>query len=258
MKRDSKHPDHSAPSPKEAEVDRTETGRLIGLSLAAVVIAVVIEFPVLTPLITTAPIAWIVIRKLRAGRLVTAGLVLRWALTVFLTALVSMAFVWDQTIASFPYAASAVSAMRQALAGAAGPPVGYVFLTLGMVLFVGLCVLSAGILGFVAGSVALGASAAAAAVLYRSGDNIFQLLLVTVPWWQLAFYAAAILAVPPLVLISRATVLRWLPASGKTVFEWRRTTKGFAIAGALWLGAILLRLALASSYLHLVNRWTLP
>lgn len=256
--RDNKRPDHGAPAPKDAATHRTESGRVIGLSIAAVVIAVVIALPVLTPLITAAPIVWIVIRKLRAGGLTTAGLVLRWALTLFLTALVSMAFVWDRTIASFPYAASAVDAMRQTLAGTAGPPAGFVFLALGMVIFAGLCIVSAGILGCVAGSVALGAAAAAAAVLYRSGDNIFQLLLVTVPWWQLAFYAAAIFALPPLVMISRATVLRWLPASGKTVFEWRRARKSLAIAGALWLVAIVLRLALASSYLRLVNRWTLP
>jgi hypothetical protein len=256
--RESKRPDHSASVPKDAQICRTEAGRVVGLSVAAVVIAVVVGLPPLTPLITTAPIAWIVIGRLRAeAGAAPSGLFLRWALSVFATALISTAFVWDRAVQSFPYAASAVGAMRQLLAGNADPPGGFVFLTLGMVIFVALSTVSAGILGCVLGSVALGAGAVGAAAMYRSGDNVFQLLLVTVPWWQLAFYAAAIVALPALVSISRSTVLRRSTGGGKTAPEWGRIRRDLAVAGGLWLGAIVLRLALASAYVRLLQRWTL-
>jgi hypothetical protein len=242
----------SAPSPKTLRIVK-ENGRLIGLTVLGTVLSVAIAFPPLSPLIVTAPVIQPLRRRVRAGeRAAVSAAFWRWALTVFLTVLVSTAFVRDRVFSSFPFASQAAVAMEQAIAGAGSAPVGITHIVVGMVAFLGLATASLGIAACVLMAVALGTAAAAAAVLFTHGNNVLLISLVACPPWLWAAFAAATIGFAPAVA---AGGIKWFRVGADMVdYEWLK--RRAVIAGGLFLLAVLLRLIAAGPYLSLIRLWT--
>ncbi len=228
---------------------------MVGSSIAAVLIAVVISFPPVTPLIITAPVVPAFIKKTRAAdcRAIT-GVSWRWAVSLFATVLAASAFVPERVSNSFLFAVRASENMHGWLTGiATGAPASYVYIVAGMATFVAVSVLSAGVLGCVLGSIALGASAVAAASLYAQGHNIVQITLVAIPPWQIALFASGLFIVAPAAMLSRRAVFR-LSGDG---FVWHDVRRHTLVAAGLFVLSLLLRLAIAGPYLALVRHWTI-
>lgn len=233
----------------------TETSRLVGLSIAAVVVAVVISFAPLTPLIVTAPLVPVLFKRSRTARHgAVTGMTVRWVISVFLTALVASAFVPDRVLDSFPYAVRSAENVRSWLTGlSSGSPAGYSYILGGMAAFVIASVVSAGVLGCVLWSIGLGTCAAAASYLYSQGINVVQITLVAVPPWQIALFAAGLFALAPAAAFSRRHVFR----RGEDDLEWQPLRRHVYVAAGLFVLSLLLRLAVAGPYLALVRRWTI-
>jgi hypothetical protein len=179
----------------------------------------------------------------------------RWALTVFLTTLVSAAFVRDRMVSSFPFAERAARALEQAVAGSGtAPATGLVEIVVGMAAFLVLSAVSLGIAGCVLMSVALCTAAAAAAVLFTHGNNVLLIALIACPPWLWALFAAATLAFVPALSFGGS---KWF-GIGASLMESDRFKRRAVIAGGLFVLAVLLRLLLASPYISLVRLWTVP
>jgi len=245
----------ATPPPKSKAASRVavENGRLVGLTLAGTVLSLVIALPPLSPLLLTAPIVRPLLRRGRKGNPTAAtGALWRWALTVFVTILVSAAFVRDRMLSAFPFASEAANTMNQAISGAGGAPVGFGEIVLGTVAFVALAAASMGLAACLIMSIALGTAAAAASVLFTHGNNVLLISLVACPPWQWAQFAAAALAFVPAVAVGGAKLygIRVPVEAG----EWLK--RRAVIAGGLFLAAVLLRLILAGPYLALIRKWT--
>jgi hypothetical protein len=240
------------PSPKALRIAR-ENGRLIGLTIVGTIVSVAIAFYPLSPVLVTAPVIRPLLRRVRAGeRAAVTGAFWRWALTAFLTILVSTAFVRDRVFSSFPLAPQAAHSMEQAIAGSGGAPFGLVVIVVGILAFVGLAAASLGIAACVLMSAALGTTAAAAAVLFTNGNNVLLSSLVACPPWMWVLFAAATLAFVPAVAVGGA---RWYRTGAELVEqEWLK--RRAIVAGGLVLLAILLRLTLAGPYLTLIRHWS--
>ena len=244
-------PPSSPPSPAALRTAR-ENGRMIGLTVAGVVLSVAIAFAPLSPLLVTAPVVRPLLRRVRKGDGAAAtGALWRWALAAFLTILVSTAFVRERVFSAFPFAPQAARAMEQAIAGG-GAPVGLEVIVVGMIAFAGLAAASLGIAACLLMSVALGTAAAAASVLFTHGNNVLLISLVAFPPWLWSLLAAATLGFVPAVATGAS---RWY-RTGAELMESDRMKRRAIIAGGLFLLAVLLRLTLAGPYLALVRHWT--
>jgi hypothetical protein len=245
-----------ATPPDEASPKKSsQTSMLVFLSIVAVVIAVVISFPPLTPLIVTAPVVPALFKRTNAAdyRAITS-VVFRWAISLFATTLAVSAFVPTRLSDSFPFAARASENTMSWLIGASkGAPAGYVYIVVGMAAFVVVSVLSVGLLGTVLWSIALGASAVAAVSLYAQGHNIVQITLIALPPWQIALFASALFALAPAAVFSRRLVFRRCDNE----FEWQVLRRYTLIAGGLFALSLLLRLMVAGPYLALARHWTI-
>lgn len=216
--------------------------------------SVVVAFPPLSPVLCTAPVIRPLIRRVRAGdRAAVTGAFWRWALTVFLTALVSAAFVRDRMVSSFPFGEHTTRALEQAVAGAGTTPaMGLVEIVVGMAAFLVLSAVSLGTAGCVLMSVALGTASAAAAVLFTHGNNVLLIALIACPPWLWALFAAATLAFAPVLAIGGS---KWFGV-GASLMDRDWLKRRAVIAGGLFLLAVLLRLFLVAPYLALVRLWT--
>lgn len=243
-------------APDETSPKKTsQMGMLVFLSIAAVVIAVLISFPPLTPLVVTAPAVPALYKRVRAAdcRAIT-NVVLRWAISCFATALVASVFVPNRVSDSFPFAARAGENMISWLIGtSAAVPVGYVYMAAGMIAFVVVSVLSVGVLGAVLWSISLGAGAVAAAALYAQGNNIVQITLIALPPWQIALFASALFALAPAAVLSRRMVFR----KREGEIEWQVLRRYAFIAAGLFVLSLLLRLTITGPYLALARHWTI-
>lgn len=230
-----------------------ENGRLVGLSVIGVVLSIVIALPPLTPILTTAPIVLPLLRRLRAGKhAAVTGAFLRWGLTVFLTVLLSAAFVRDRMLSSFPFAANALRGAEDALTGSGGPPAGFVYMLSGFVAFVALAAASRGIAACVLASIALGAAAAATSVLYAHGNNVLLITLIACPPWQWALFAGAVLAFAPAADWGGRKMSR----IGGEEAELRWFARRMMVPAGLFVLALLLRIVLAGPYIGLARHWT--
>lgn len=251
-KRAESAPLHRSKSQKDSRIAK-ENGRLIGLGLLGVLLSIVVSFPLLSPLLTTAPIARPLLRRLRAGEHAPAtGAFLRWAATIFLTVLVSTAFVRDRVLSSFPFADVAARAAEQMLAGSGGAPAGFVYIVTGFIAFVVLCAASYGIAACLLASIALGTSAVTAAVMYTHGNNVLLITLVALPPWQWALFAAATVAFTPAAMAGGSKL--YGIGARELDREWIR--RRAIIVSVLLVVALLSRLLLANPYLALVRHWT--
>jgi hypothetical protein len=216
-------------------------------------LSVAVSFAPITPLIVTAPVVRPLLRRLRAREYeeVTGGF-LRWAVTVFVTILVSAAFVRDRVLSSFPLAGQAAGTAQSAVEGSGGAPVGFLFLVLGMIAFVALSAASLGIAACVLASVALGTAAAAATVLFTHGNNVLLITLVAVPFWEWALWAAAVLAFAPATVMGGRRLHRL--GGDDPDMAWLKR-RALVVAGLFVLG-LLCRLLLAGPYLSLIRHWT--
>jgi hypothetical protein len=247
----------AASPPKSGAAVRVavENGRLIGLTLVGTVLSLVIAFPPLSPLLLTAPIVRPLLRRVRGGKHGAATSAFwRWALTVFLTVLVSAAFVRDRMLTSFPFASQASKVMDQVVSNAGTAPLGFAEIVLGMAAFVALAAASLGIAACVLMAVALGTAAAAAAVLFSHGNNVLLIALVACPPWQWALLAAAVMVFVPAVAVGGARFY----GIGPGVTDNDGLRRSAIIAGGLFLLAVLSRAVLAGPYIALVRSWTIP
>jgi hypothetical protein len=238
---------------KEARISK-ENGRLIGITMLGVVLSLVFAVPPLSPIFTTLPVVRPLLRRVRAGeRAAATGAFWRWALTVFLTTLVSGAFVRQRMLSSFPFADQAARAMEQVLAGSGGAaPAGLAEIIVGLAAFLLLSAASLGIAGCVLMSVALGAAAGAAVVLFTHGNNVLLIALVACPPWLWALLAAAVLSFVPALTFGGS---RWFGIVASMMDrDWLR--RRAIMSGGLFLLAILLRIVLTGPYLALVRLWT--
>ena len=230
------------------------TNLLVGTSLGAVLLAVVISFAPLTPFLVTAPLAYVLLKKTKLSehQLVTAVFV-RWSLTVFFTALVASSFVTDRVAGSFPFAGGAAENVVSFLSGgSAGPTAGFLYITVGAAIFIVAGLLSAGILAYLVWAAALGVSAAAAAVLYTHGNNIVQITLIALPPWQIALFAAGMFAAAPVGAFSRRYVYKKNPAGA----DWGDLRRYVLAAAGLFVLSLLLKLTVSGGYTALVRHWT--
>jgi hypothetical protein len=226
---------------------------MVGLCILAVVLSIVIALPLLSPLLTTAPIVRPLLRRVRAGQTsAVTGAFWRWALTVFLTILISAAFVRDRMLASFPFSSGTAESLELALAGLGGAPAGILYVVAGMAAFVAASAVSLGIAACVLMAVALGMAATEAAVVFTHGDNVLLAALVALPPWQWAVLGAAALAFAPSALAGGSRLYGIGESALDPVWLKRRAM----IASGLFILAVLLRLVLAGPYLSLVRHCT--
>ncbi len=230
-----------------------ENNRIVGTSILAVVFSLAVSVAPLSPLVTTAAIVRPLLRRVRSGESnAVTGALWRWALTVFLTILVSAAFVRDRVLDSFPFAATAARTVEAAIAGSTDAPFGVAIILSGFTAFLVLTAASFGIAGCVAMSIALGTAAAGAAVLYTHGNNVVLVTLIALPPWLWALIAAAIVSFLPAVTAGSRRLY------GNTALEFNaaRFKRTALIAAGLVAAALLARLLLAGPYLALVRQWT--
>jgi hypothetical protein len=230
-----------------------ENSRLVGLGIVGVVLSIVISVPLLSPLLTTAPIVPPLLRRLRSGQHASVtGVFLRWAATIFLTVLVSTTFVRDRVLSSFPFAAEAARAAEQMMAGTGGAPAGFGIVVVGLLAFVVLAAVSLGVAACLLGSVALAVTAAGASVAYTYGVNLILITLVALPPWLWVLFAAASLAFTPAALVGGSK----LYGIDEKALDWQAFKRRAIIVSGLFVVALLLRLLLAGPYLTLVRHWT--
>lgn len=231
------------------------TNFLVGTTLAASILSVIISFAPLTPVLVTAPLAYVLLKKAKLPdhRLVTV-VVLRWVLTVFFTALVASAFATDRVADSFPFAPSAAAGMTALITGSTNSaPGGFLYITAGMAAFVLAGFFTSGIAGYVLWAGALGVSAAAAASLYTLGNNLVQVTLIALPPWQIALFAAFIYAAAPVTSASR----RFLYRKNDVESGWENIRAYVLTASGLFVLSLLLRAAVSGFYLDLVRHWSI-
>jgi hypothetical protein len=171
---------------------------------------------------------------------------------VFVTILVSATFVRERVLSSFPFAEQAARATETALEGSGGAPTGFLFLVLGMVAFVVLSAVSLGIAACVLGSIALGAAAAAATVLFTHGNNVLLITLVAVPFWEWALWAAAVLVFAPAAVMGGQRLFRLGGDDLDAAWLKRRAV----LVACLFVLSLVCRLVLAGPYLSLIRHWT--
>jgi hypothetical protein len=250
--KDPKSGSQAPPSPTVSPIVK-ENGRVVTLTVAAVVLSIVISVPFLSPLLLTAPIVRPLIRRIRSGDVGnTDGAFLRWAITLFVSILVSAAFVRDRMVASFPFASDAARVAELTLAGIDGPPAGFVYLVVGIVAFVVLAAASLGIAACLLGSIALAVSAVVASVIYAYGTNVVLITLVAIPPWQWALFAASTLAFTPATILGGS---RFYGIDAGSV-AWEGLKRRSMIIAGLIVLSVVLRLALAGPYVSLVRNWT--
>jgi len=241
------------PSPRADRIAR-ENGRIVGLGIVGVALSVAIAFPPLSVLLSTAPIVRPLLRRTRAGDAgAVTGAFWRWALTVYLTILVSAAFTHERMLAAYPFASGSAEAVERALSGDGALPAGVLYLVVGLVVFIAFAAGSLGIAACVLMTVALGMTAAAAAVVFAHGHNGLVVALVAVPPWLWAVVLAAVFALAPAALTGGA---KWYGVGNADLEpEWLKR-RAIIVAGLLVL-AVVLRLTLAGPYVVLLRHCTI-
>lgn len=257
MSNNKKQPPKPDPNRVKAESQRKKpayTNLLVGTSMAAVVLALIVSFAPLTPFLATGPLVYVLLKKTNpSDHRAVCAVFLRWSLTVFFTALAASAFVTDRVASSFPLAARTAENVGSYLAGSsAAAPAGFVYLTAGAVIYVVAGFVSAGILGYLVWAAALGVSAVAAAVYYAHGSNVVQVTLIALPPWQIALFASGVFAAGPLSVFSR----RYLYRKNAPATDWADLRLYVLAAAGLFVLSLLLKLTVSGIYTALVRRWT--
>jgi hypothetical protein len=227
---------------------------LIGLTIAAVLLAVLIALGPLTPFLLAAPIVPFYFRAMKAGARGTAfKMAFRWSLTVLVTVSLFAGFLADRTKEAVPFADRTQTAIQSWLTSADGsPPADYLQLVVGLALFGAAAVLSGGAGGFVVGALGLAGSACGAAYLFQRGDNIFHILIVAVPPWLLCLYAAGLFLLVPI------TIPFFHRMSGRAeTGDGLNVQRHIYLGVGLLAGSLLLRLLAAGIWAGLVKRWTI-
>jgi hypothetical protein len=230
------------------------TGNLsVGLSIVGALLAILIAFKPLTPVLLAVPILPFYYRAMRKGAYQTAfSLTLRWILTVFVTIMLFGGFLSDRTEKAVPFATQTQTAIQNWTETVdAPPPADYIYLAGGLVIFAAAALVSGGAGGFVVGALGLASSACGAAFLFQRGGNIFQVLIIAVPPWLLCLFGACLFLMVPI------TVPFFNRLSGRP-----ETSDGLNLRHTIYLGlgllagSLLLRLTVAGIWAGLTQRWT--
>lgn len=227
-------------------------GFLVGATIAAAVVAVVIGVAALTPLIIAAPMVFVALRTEVPGTNLRARLV-RWFLTAVLSIGVLSVFVGERAVASLPFStAMSQQLTRWLAAGETGDPVSALILAGAFVVAVGGSLVSRGVIGVIVLGVGACAVALHATVVYGDAHNIIQITLVAITPWTLATTAALMIAIPESAAASRKVLGG---ATGGP--DWTQLRHPAMVCAGLIVVAVLLRLLVAAPYAALVRRWTL-
>ena len=238
----------------EAAAFHSQGNVMVLLTISGVVIATLISFKPLTPIIYAAailPFYYATMRR-QAHRWALI-LSLRWAIALFASILVVGVFAPDRVAASLPLAAGTVGDLRAWVTHTGGsPPAGFLYLIWGMAVVLGASFASAGFLGFVLAAVVVANTAHTALYLLRHGNNIVQTALVAVPLWELSFAVAVVL-----ILIPSGVPLFERYLGDRGVESDRSELRAVMIAGAgLFVLSLVLRIALPGVWRGLLERWT--
>lgn len=227
-------------------------GGVVLLTFAAVIVAVAVDMPWLTPLMAAGPAAFYLARysPTRSDDEI-AVIFLRWAVTVLLTTLFIEMFIPGRTLTSIPMGAGIPGRVSAWITSGGPPPLGVGLVAATAGVYIVLAVLSAGVFACVLLGWLLMLDAAFAAHLFTQAYNVFEVALVALPPWQWFLLVGLAWLFPPLRALSRATVLR---RGGE--FHWSTWRRSLAVGAALVLAAILVAIAVAGPYRALVARWT--
>ncbi len=237
-----------------AEKESDDHGRLVLWTGLAVVISTVLGLWWISPVICAAPLVHAVYRCGPGADLPRVRtLTIRWAIVMLVATLLMSAFVPGRVAGSVLFGKGAAITAESWLAGQGGPMWGLGWLAIMPVVLGAVTALSAGILGVALLSVLLADAAVSAALIYTHSTNLFPATLIALSPWQWAFLAGAVMAVPPLAGFSLANGYRrsgipFDPVAARRELLW---------AGALFVLAIVLRIALSPLYTTLASRWTL-
>jgi hypothetical protein len=224
----------------------------VGLTIAAVVVAVWAGAPWLTPLLLTVPVAFYLAKGTAADPDARYHLFRRWSITVVVTFIAATAFAPPHAFQCVPWGAEAPERVDAWMAGTAAPPLGPIYMLVAGVAFLALTVGSAGVLGALVFSSVLALNAVYATYLFSKSYNIVVMSFVAISPWQWCFMLGMVALWTPLSVYSRAQVLR-REGNG---FEWETYRTRVLVGLGLFVGAFLVRLALAGVYEALVRRLT--
>jgi hypothetical protein len=227
---------------------------VVGLTIIATMLAVLIAMEFLTPVLLAAPVIPFFYRCMKNGDRRTAfGLALRWGLTVFITVALIGGFNSERTEKAVPLSDQYQTAVQKWIAMSDVPPPGdYTQLAGALLIFAAAVLFSGGLGGFVVGALGLASLAYGAAYLFQNGDNIFHVLIIAVPLWLSCLVVACLFLLVPLAEPFYQRLVGERDSSGGP--DLRRYVflgLGFVLAG------ILLRLTLSGLWLELTQRWTI-
>ncbi len=172
---------------------------VVGAGSLSIVLSILFVLKPLTPILIAAsvfPSFYSAMKKCLFRK--ALGLVVRWAVTIFLVSMIAGGFNPVRTEKSIPLAKQSVEIIHSWITEKDGaPPANYDYLIGGALVFTAATVISGGAVGFIVGALALASSGYAASYLFRQGDNIFHVLLIAMPPWHLSLFVACILLAVP-------------------------------------------------------------
>jgi hypothetical protein len=238
---------------KEARTQGKEdtSSRIVLLTIVGCSIAAAAGQWWLSPFLAVAPFIHLQATRSRVTAERFDGLTIRWAATVLLTTLIATAFLPDQTRASVFGGAGMDEQVRAWLKGSDDPGWGLLWLAVVPVVGALATIVSDGVAGWLLYGVLAAQLAIHASVIYERGTNLVLSTIVALSPWQWALMAGLTLLIGPLRERSFVHFLGTAPA-----YDPEKARRRLMIAGALFVLAVLLRLAFAGLYSKLTSHWT--
>jgi len=224
------------------------------LSIASVILATLIGVGLVSPILHTAAVFpfFYTAMKNRDYRW-SIIIAFRWALALFATIVIVGVFSPGRVGSSIPLSANVVGTIDAwvKIPGST-PPADLPYLLWGTILFLIGSVISGGLIGFLAGSIAISGAAFGALYIFRHGFNILQVALVVMPLWQLSmFVAGGFLLVPASQLVYQ----RFLNVE-RDPGDWPLLRNCMYIGAGFFIMSLIFRYATAGPWRLLLERWT--
>jgi len=228
---------------------------MVLLTIAAVVVSTVIGKRALSPILHVAaifPFYYSAMKEQRHRRCL--ALVMRWAAALFVTTVLAGVFAPSRVTASLPFGDRAVAVLSNWLATSQSQPAAdYSYILWGLAVFLVGTAVSGGLIGLLVGSVALGGAACGALYLFENGNNVLQIAISALPPWQLSLFACGAFCLLPtsLPFFERFLKIERVAESKQALLTYLYIGAGFFVV------SLILRLALAGMWQHLLQRWTI-
>lgn len=238
---------NSTRKPPRSPVDESPSP-IVTWTVLAVIASVAVSYQWLTPILLSAPIAFLLAgRRNRIDYASTRALLLKWSLTVLIAYVVTCAFVPARAAAGAPFGSSISHSFEDWLGGGAAWNVAWI--STAAVVFVAMTTVSGGVLALPVFAALLSNAAVSAASIYAIGHNVIETSLVALSPWQWTMLAGSWVLITPLAIVAPARLRRHEIKPPESVVK-RDLIVGFGLLAM----ALFLRLLASGVYETAVRR----